>query len=169
VLGVDGARLIDRHRVDEGEPELREAPPDDLPPAERDHEDPAERQERRRLEREDALRRSRIDRDACGAQPAVEQQLDEQTAERMADEDRGLVERADDLYVVLDDLGDPETDERGWIAADLADRPVLARPGRDDAPEALRLEGRDEVVPAGGGHPAAVDEDDGAARRVRHG
>src|SRR5262245_57328658 len=86
----DGPRLVGRQRVNEGIVEFPEAPPDDLAPAERDEQDPAQRQERGRLEGEDALWRRRVDRDAGRTQPAVEEQLDEEPPERVADEDRRL-------------------------------------------------------------------------------
>jgi hypothetical protein len=50
--------------------------------------------------------------DARGAQAAIEQELREQAAEGMADDDRGTVEPTDDLLVVGDDVPDVEVSER---------------------------------------------------------
>jgi hypothetical protein len=58
------------------------------------------------MEGEDALRRGRVDGDPGRPEAAVEEQLDEERAKRVADEDRRLVELADDPIVVVDDLGD---------------------------------------------------------------
>jgi hypothetical protein len=65
--------------------------------------------ERRERQGEDALRRRRAHRHASAAEPAVEQQLDEQAAVRMADQHRRLLELADQRRVVVDDLPHPET------------------------------------------------------------
>src|SRR5439155_8699385 len=90
---------------------------------------------RRRLERregqdEDALRRSRANRDARAPEPAVEQALDDEAAERVADQDRRLVERLDLLLVVVDDLVDTEALDLVGLLAQLRDIAVLARPLR---------------------------------------
>src|SRR4029434_1135520 len=144
-----------------------EAPPDDLPPAERDKEDPAHRPERCRVEDEDAPGRGGIDGDAGRPEPAVEEQLDEESAVRVADEDRGLVEGRTDLFVVVDDLADAEAGQRRRVGPDGFDRPVLARPGGGEASMPPRLEVGDEPVPARRRHPAAVDEENGLAHDRR--
>src|SRR5262249_30021577 len=154
--------LVGQQRVDKCVAELRVAPPDDFAPAERDEQDPADRQERGRLEGKDALRRRRVDCDARRSQSAVEQHLDEETAERGPDQDRWLVERAHDPLVMIDDLTNAQTGKWPWIASDLFDRPVLAGPGRCQAPVAARLEEGDKRLPAGWRDPAAMDENDGA-------
>jgi hypothetical protein len=130
----------------------------------------AQRQERCRLEGEDTLRWGRVDRDAGRPEPAIEEQLDVETAERVADEDRRLVERAHDPVVVVDDLRDAEAGQWRRIGSDGLDRALFAGPGRGEASVPAGLEERDERIPAGRCHPAAMDEyDDLAQRTPTHG
>ena len=64
------------------------------------------------------------------AEPAVEQQLDDQPAERVADQHRRLVELADQLLVVVDDLGQAEPGDVVGVLAQLPRRrpPSAATP-----------------------------------------
>ena len=66
---------------------------------------------------QDALRRPCAKGDARSAQAAIDQQLREQPAKGMADDDRWLVELANDLVVVVDDVRDAEVSERRRISA----------------------------------------------------
>ena len=107
---------------------------------------------------EDALGRRGAHGDARPAETAVEQQLEDQSSERVADEDRRLVERADLLLVVVDDLVEAEALDLLRVFAELLDVAVLARPfGRGDG-EASALEVVGEVVPAVGCEPGSVDQ-----------
>ena len=55
--------------------------------------------------------------------------LHDEPAERVADEDRGLIRRGGDRAVVIDELADAEPGERRGIGTDGLDRqPVLSRP-----------------------------------------
>ena len=75
-----------------------------------------------------------LDRHARAAEAAVEQQLDDQAAEGVADQHRRLVELADQRLVVVDDLAQAEARELVGVVAQLLDVAVLARPlGRRDA------------------------------------
>jgi len=139
--------------VDEGVAIFGVGPADDLPPAERDEEDPAQRQERRRLEGEDALRWGRVDGDPGRPEPAVDEELDEEPAEGVANEDRRLVERADDALVVVDDLAQPEAGDRLLVLAKLLDVPFLPRPFRRRGRVAAPLEELLEALPAPGREP----------------
>src|SRR5205809_217133 len=80
----------------------------------------AERPEGARLERPDTARRRGVDGDARSADAPVEQDLREQPAERVADQDRRLrfVEVKDEPLVVIDDLVDAQALERRWVGAD---------------------------------------------------
>ena len=93
--------------MNERVPEPLEGPADHPAPDERRHEHRQERSDRRRLEGEDPVRRGRIDRHAGRPEPPVEEDLGEQAAERVADEDGRLREVAHQAVVVIDDLADP--------------------------------------------------------------
>jgi hypothetical protein len=67
------------------------------------------------------LRLAGVDGHARGAQPAVEQELGEQAAERVPHDDR----RADDAVVVVHDLGDAQPLQRRQVAADRLDVAAL--------------------------------------------
>src|SRR6185436_17728886 len=162
VIGV--ARLRLRDRVDEAVPELAERPAHDTRPEQRAEERRPERPEGTQLERPHAARRRGVDRHARRAQPTIEQDLREQPAERVPDEDRrlGIVEGAHQLLVVIDDLADAEALERRWVSPNRLDRAVLARPRGRDAAIAAGLEPGEHPFPAGRRHPRAVDEHDRA-------
>ncbi len=95
-----------------------------------------------------AGRRRRVDRHAGAPQAAVEQVLDEHAAGRMADEDRLLRALADDVAIMVEDLGDAERRELlVRLVAQLLRRAVVIGPvGRDDG-EPLRLIARLDRVP----------------------
>ena len=79
-----------------------------------------------------------LERDAGAAEAAVEQQLHDQAAERVADQHGRLVERPDQRLVVVDDLVQAEPGELVAVGAELLDVAVLARPlGRGDGEAAL--------------------------------
>jgi hypothetical protein len=107
----------------------------------------------RRLQRgerqdEDALWRRRAERHARAAEAAIEQQLDDQPAEGVADQHGRLVELADQRLVVVDDLGQAEARELVGVAAELLDVAVLARPLWHGDREAALAEVVLEVLPA---------------------
>ena len=66
---------------------------------------------------QDALWRAGSQCDAGGAETAVEQELREEAAEGMADDDRGLIEASDDLVVMIDNVRDSDPSERRRISA----------------------------------------------------
>jgi hypothetical protein len=81
--------------------------------------------ERRERQDEDPLRRGRAHRDPRAPEPAVEQELDDQAAERVSDQDGRLVECLDQRLVVVDDLVQPEALELLGRLALLLDAPCL--------------------------------------------
>ena len=98
------------------------------------------------------------ERDARASESAVEQELDDQAAEGVADQHRRLLERTDLLLVVVDDLRDAETFELVCLRSQLLDVALLARPlGSGDGEPALR-EVVGEVLPAPGREPGAMDQ-----------
>jgi len=66
---------------------------------------------------EDAFGRAGSEGNRCRAKAAIGQELREQPAEGVADDDRRPVESADDLVVVVDDICDAEVSERRGISA----------------------------------------------------
>src|SRR5215204_3955799 len=114
--------------------------------------------EGREREHEDPLGRRRAEPNACPPETAVEEQLDDEAAEGVADEHGRLVERADLLLVVVDDLGDAEPLELVRLRSQLLDVPLLARPlGCRDGKAAL-VEVVGEVLPAPRREPGAMDQ-----------
>ena len=109
---VRGGSFLGRERVDEPVRELLGRQRHDPVPLRRMRECRRGSLERGERQQQDALRRRRAQRDARAPEPAVEQQLDDQAAERMADQHGRLVERADQPLVVVDDLGEAETRKR---------------------------------------------------------
>ncbi len=90
--------------------------------------------------------------------PRSSKQLDDQAPEGVADQHRRLVERADLLLVVVDDLRDAEALELVCLRSQLLDVPFLARPlGSGDGEPALP-EVVGEVLPASRREPGAVDQ-----------
>src|SRR5207247_1637933 len=77
---------------------------------------------------EGALRRRRAQRHPRAPEAAVEQQLDEEAAVGVADQDRRLVEPANQLLVVIDDLGHAEALDLLRLLAELLDVAVLPGP-----------------------------------------
>ena len=75
----------------------------------------------------------------------------------------------DDPLVVVGDLLEADPLERLGVAADVFDGAVVdAGPARDDDLVAGGAEALGPGVPALGGHPEAVDEDDGGLGRGGH-
>ena len=64
---------------------------------------------------EDAFDRGRRDGHACCSQAAVEQDLRDQPPEGMADDVWSFIQAADDLLVMLDDLGDSKGCDGGGV------------------------------------------------------
>src|SRR5215831_6773550 len=94
-------------KVLEGVRELLKRQRDDAVPLRRVRESRRARLQLRERQRENAFRRRWAQRDARAPETAVEQHLDEEPAERVADQDRRLVERANLRLVVVEDLGYP--------------------------------------------------------------
>ena len=64
----------------------------------------------------------------AAAEAVIDQQLHEEAAEGMTDDDRSLVETTDELLVVVDDLADRDRLERRRVGADRFDISFQARP-----------------------------------------
>src|SRR5918999_3972645 len=80
----------------------------------------------------------------------------------MADEDRRLVQLADQVLVVVDDLADGELAEiRMRRASQVLDRPILERPRWRNNGVALSLVACAKQVPRRRRQPGSVDEHDG--------
>jgi hypothetical protein len=83
----------------------------------------------------------------------VEKDLDDQSAEGVAHDDRGLVELADDTFVALDDSGDRQRLDRAGIGVECLDLDLEARiRGSDDGVPLLGV-ALDPVLPAAGRDP----------------
>ena len=118
------------------------------------------RAERRRRQHEDPLRRRRADRDAGGAVPAVEEELRDQAAEGMADDDRRPVEIADDPLVVATIPARPRPRRAdGSRRMSAGARSTPGQPSGDRVVPLLRVT-IDPGIPAVRGHPHAVDQED---------
>ena len=76
----------------------------------------------------------------------------------------GVVQRRDDALEVLDDAGSVSVRDRGRVGVERLDLDLEAGVGRGEHAEALALVVRDPVLPAAGGHPEAVDQDDRVGR-----
>ena len=125
--------------------------------------------QRRQRERRDAGGLSGGDADVGDAEAAVGEHLRDDAAERVADDDRLLGQLADDPLVVVGDLLEADPLERLGVVADVFDGAVVdSGPARDDDLVAGGAEAVGPGVPALGGHPEAVDEDDGGLGRGGH-
>ena len=102
-------------------------------------------------------------RDTSRAEAAIEQDLREQSAERMAEEHRLLGQSAaNDAFVVVDDFRDADSGQRGrWISPQIRQRHIFVRPRRRLDIVAARLETALELVPRQRRQPGAMNEDDG--------
>jgi hypothetical protein len=105
----------------------------------------------------------------ASAEAAVQQELRDKAAERVAHDDGRGAETADDPVVVVDDLLDSEPLVPGGILANLLHRSLESGPGRCEHGVALRLEALLPAFPAERREPEAVDEDDGRLLRRRGG
>src|SRR5262249_47881089 len=99
----------------------------------------------------------RADRHGRGAEPAVQQELRDKTAERVAHDDGRGTETADDLVVMVGDLLDPEPLVPGGILANLLHRSLESRPGRSEHGVTLRLGALLRAFRAGRREQEAVD------------
>jgi len=79
----------------------------------------------------------------------------------VAHDDRRAVQGGDDGGEVIDGLGDGEVRDDLRVLAQRLDLDLEPRVGRGHDGEALLLVVLDPALPAAGGHPEAVDEDDG--------
>ena len=122
--------------------------------------------ERREGQHEDALRRCGAHRHAGSSKATVEQQLHDEAAERVSDEDRRLLERLDLTPVVVDDLGQTEALELLRSLSQLLYVSVLAWPlgSGDGEPSVAEVVG--EVLPAPCREPRSVHEHQGRAIRA---
>ena len=160
VLPVDRVRLLLAERVREAPSKLLLGQRAQAVAVERILQRRETRTQRRRRQQHHALRRPRSDRDSGDTEAAVEQELREDPAERVADDDRRPVEAANDLVVVVDDRLDPEPFQRRRITARFFRIPD-PRPGRCDRAIATIGVVVDPAVPAPRRHPHAVDQDNG--------
>src|SRR5215213_4763563 len=98
----------------------------------------------------------------------VEQNLDDQAPHRVAHENRRLVELSDDAFVVLDYGGDRKRLDRRGVLVERLDLYLEAWVGRSEHAIAAALVALDPVLPASGGHPEPMDQDDGVwSTRIR--
>src|SRR5215218_6077439 len=98
----------------------------------------------------------------------VEQNLDDQAPHRVAHENRRLVELSDDAFVVLDYGGDRKRLDRRGVLVERLDLYLKAWVGRSEHAIAAALVALDPVLPASGGHPEPMDQDDGVwSTRIR--
>src|ERR671920_1184965 len=91
----------------------------------------------------------------------VEQDLGEGAPEGVAHDDRGAIQLSYDAFEMLDDGGDPQGLDRGWVLAQGLDLYLQARVCGGDNAIALALVALDPPLPASGGHPEAVHQHDG--------
>src|SRR3954471_24623146 len=146
---VRSGRLLGAEGVHKTVGELLERQRDDSVPRRGMRERRGGRLQRRERQDEDALGRRRAERDAHTSDATVEEQLDDQAPEGVADQDGRLVELADQRLIVVHDLGQPETRELVDVVSEILHVADLAGPlGSGDREAALS-----EVV--GEGLPAA--------------
>ena len=114
-----------------------------------------------------ALGRRRVERNARGADAAVEEQLHESAAGRVPNEDGRRAELADGRFEVGDDLRDRECDDRRWVGVQRLDFYLEAGVGGGKDAVALGLVVCFPVLPAAWRDPEPMDEDDrvGVAHR----
>src|SRR5256886_1434763 len=164
---VRGGSVLRRERVHEGVRELVEGQRHDPMPPRRVGKRRRSGLQRRERQHEDALRRRRAERNTRAPEAAVEQQLDEEAAVGVADQDRRLVEPPDELLVVIDDLGHAEALDRVCLLAELLDIGGLPGPlGHGDVEALLEVAG--VVLPAPGREPGAVDQHQRGAAVAGH-
>ena len=83
------------------------------------------------------------------------------TAEGVAHDDGWLIQLAYDALQVLDDPGDGQSLDRGGVLVERLHLDLKAWVGGGENAVALALVALDPVLPAAGGHPEAVNQDDG--------
>src|SRR5919112_1656068 len=108
-----------------------------------------------------ALGRHRVYGDSCGPVAVVEQDLGERPTEGVAHDDRGAVELAYDAFEMLGYCGDPQGLDGGWVLAQGLDLYLQARICGSQHAVSLVLVALDPLLPAAGGHPESVNQDDG--------
>jgi hypothetical protein len=98
----------------------------------------------------------------------IEQDLGEQAAHGVAHDDRGSVELVYDALVVLDYGGDGQRLYRGGVLAQCLNLDLETWVGWGKYTVAAPLVVIDPLLPAAGGHPQTVDQDDGVqGARIR--
>src|ERR671920_2122378 len=98
---------------------------------------------------------------ADGPVAVVEQDLGERPTEGVAHDDRGAVELAYDAFEMLGYCGDPQGLDGGWVLAQGLDLYLQARVCGGENAVSLVLVALDPLLPAAGGHPESVNQDDG--------
>src|SRR5438128_10644224 len=93
-----------------------------------------------------------VDRDARRAEPAVDEDLGERSAERVADNDRRIVQVAHQCVVVVDDLTDSQVLDRGWISTQRSDVAIHSRPTLGDDAKPFAAVALNPLFPAERGH-----------------
>ena len=157
---VDGLRVRLAERVGEAPVELLVRQRREVVLAERVLQRRPGGAKRRERQLEHALRRGRVERDRRRAETAVREQLREQPAERVPDDDRRPVEPADDLLVVVDHVRNREPVQRRRVTAHLGRVVAEPQPGGRDHFVPLLAVALGPVLPAERRHPHAVDQDD---------
>src|SRR5581483_12463088 len=107
------------------------------------------------------LGRRRVDHDGAGAVAPGQQQLRQRSPEGVAHDDRRAVEALDDALDVLDDPGNGLLGDHLRVLPQRLDLDLEAGVGGGQDPVALLLVVGDPVLPAAGGHPQPMDENDG--------
>src|SRR5262249_30644412 len=96
------------------------------------------------------------------AQSTVEEDLREQTAVRVPDQNGRFGQRADLRLIVIHNLADCQRGESiARVAAELGNRHVLLGPGGRERLKSARFESTTEKLPCGRREPCPVNEHDG--------
>ena len=114
-------------------------------------------------QRQHALDLGRVDRHRSRGEVLTQELLGQKTAERVPDDDRLGIKRADDLGEVRYSVVDAGIGNKAGVLASCMDGVGLPGPARGDrliSGISVQIE---PPVPAGGVQPQAVDKDDGSA------
>src|SRR5690606_13424218 len=107
-----------------------------------------------------ALDRGGVDRDARGAEAAVQQDLGDEAAQGVADDDGGPGLLPDDLLVEVGYFGDAQAVHDFRVLAQRFDLDLHAGPGRGGHLVAAPGVALDPVLPGARGQPQPMNEDD---------
>src|SRR5215212_1913517 len=108
-----------------------------------------------------ALWGNRVYGHTCCPIAVVEQDLHDQTAHGVSNEDGWLLQLAYDSFVVFDDPRDSQSLDRGGVLVERLDLYLEARVCGGEHAVSLVLVVLDPLLPATWGHPQAVHQDDG--------